>query len=206
MKLSLEVLAAGKMQGKTIPVPLGEFVIGRDPECQLRPSSPLISKRHCALVVRGGMVFVRDFGSTNGTFINDRQLKGEIEVQNGDCLKAGPLAFRITIDTGTPVDQPTPLPPLKVPPSSEDEDAAAVLLSVQDDGGPAPGSPGVDSAGVPMGSTVMDVQSPSNPEASPSAEAGKPADSPSRPATAKSGDTSSAAKTILEKYWRRPRT
>ena len=47
MKLSLLVLTPGKMEGKSIPITIPQFVIGRDPQCNLRPASALISKRHC---------------------------------------------------------------------------------------------------------------------------------------------------------------
>jgi hypothetical protein len=76
MKLSLLVTSHSKGAGKVIPITFSQFLIGRDPQCQLRPASPVISKRHCALLVRGGKVFLRDFDSTNGTFINDQQVKG----------------------------------------------------------------------------------------------------------------------------------
>jgi hypothetical protein len=45
MKLSLIVLTPGKMEGKTIPIRLPQFLIGRDPQCHLRSASSLISKR-----------------------------------------------------------------------------------------------------------------------------------------------------------------
>ena len=67
MKLSLVVKAAGAQEGKVLPISLSQFVIGRDPQCHLRPASPMISKRHCAIVQRDGKVFIQDFGSTNGT-------------------------------------------------------------------------------------------------------------------------------------------
>src|SRR5262245_7004161 len=70
MKLSLVVMTAGKSQGQAIPVTLAQFVIGRDPQCNLRPASAVISKRHCALLVQDGRVAIRDFNSTNGTFVN----------------------------------------------------------------------------------------------------------------------------------------
>src|SRR5262245_15572400 len=115
MKLSLVVQTAGKMEGKVLNIPLAQFVIGRDPQCHLRPASPAISKRHCALIQREGKVFVRDFDSTNGTFVNDRQIKGEIELQHEDILKVGPLLFRVKIETSPPVNRPTPSPPTKAP-------------------------------------------------------------------------------------------
>src|SRR3954471_9502842 len=94
MKLSL-VVAQGVHAGKVIPVTSTEFVIGRDPQWQLRPASPAISKQHCALTTRGDKVFVRDCGSTNGTFINDEQVAGEREAKTGDKLKVGPLEFEL---------------------------------------------------------------------------------------------------------------
>src|SRR5688500_7357557 len=96
MKLSLMV-ADGVHKGKLIPIPVAEFVIGRDENCQLRPSSPAVSKRHCAIHVRGDKVFVQDFGSTNGTFVNDQPVTGETEVKDGDKLVVGPLVFQIKV-------------------------------------------------------------------------------------------------------------
>lgn len=204
MKLSLEVVTPGKTQGKVIPIQVSRFVIGRDPDCQLRPASPLISKRHCAVLVRDGKVFARDFDSTNGSFVNDRQFKGELELADGDTLKVGPLAFRLHIEgpATTPVDKPTPLPPTKTTTAVDDTDAnaAALLLSMQDDAPPA-GSPGVDSEGIPTGSTVMDIVNPPEGEGG---EAGKAQGKKEEPVK-KIGDTSAAAKSILDKYWRRPR-
>ena len=137
MKLSLVVLNPGKMEGKAIPVTLSQFLIGRDPQCQLRPASPLISKRHCAVLVRGEQAFVRDFDSTNGTFVNGQAVKGERELHNDDRLKVGPLDFRVALEAQVPVSKPTPVPEAKAPAGSpDDEAAAALLLSVADDGTP----------------------------------------------------------------------
>src|SRR5437016_4545099 len=134
MKLSLEVLTPGKMQGKAIAITLSQFLIGRDPQCQLRPASALISKRHCAVLVRNGKVFVRDFDSTNGTFVNDEAVKGEKELSHADLLKVGPLDFRVSIEATPAVNKPTPAPPTRAPDKApEDDEAAAMLLALQDD-------------------------------------------------------------------------
>src|SRR5437899_946455 len=128
MKLSL-VVTQGLTQGKLIPIPLSQFLIGRDPQCHLRPASPVISKRHCAMLVRGGKVFLRDFDSTNGTFINDQQVKGELELHNEDRLTLGPLTFVVRIEVTTPVSKPTPVPaPPPTPAANDDESIAAMLL------------------------------------------------------------------------------
>src|SRR5262245_30300545 len=108
MKLSLVVTTAGKAQGQVIPIKLAQFVIGRDPECNLRPASALISKRHCAVMVKSDQVFVRDFESTNGTFINDQPVKGEAPLQHDDVLKVGPLTFKVQIEEPASISKPTP--------------------------------------------------------------------------------------------------
>src|ERR1700722_13536418 len=106
MKLSLEVLTEGKQKGKLLPITLSQFLIGRDAQCHLRPASPLISKRHCAVIQRDDKVFVRDFDSTNGTFVNDQPVKGEVELKHKDHLKVGPIAFTVLVEATAAVNRP----------------------------------------------------------------------------------------------------
>src|SRR5947209_18006865 len=145
MKLSLVVLTPGKSEGQVIPVNLAQFVIGRDPQCNLRPASPLISKRHCALIIRGERAFIRDFDSTNGTSLNDQPVKDEVELNSKDRLKVGPLLFEVRLESKATVSRPTPPPPTKRPAqpprkseSADDDSIADMLLSLQDDGAGGP--------------------------------------------------------------------
>jgi pSer/pThr/pTyr-binding forkhead associated (FHA) protein len=197
MKLSLIVLTEGKSAGKAIPITLSQFLIGRDPQCNLRPASAMISKRHCAVLVKGGKVFVRDFGSTNGTFVNNDRVQGEHEMKNDDVLKVGPLEFRVALATltPTPVNKPTPVPAKSAAPQDE-EDVAAMLLSLQDDS-PVGNAP--KSEEVPAGSTVMDMMPGLAPETKEEVKDEKPA--PKKPDAPKAApaNTSLAAKAILEK-------
>ena len=207
MKVSLVVLTAGKASGQTIQVQQNLFVIGRDPQCQLRPASPSISKKHCALLIKNGQVLLRDFESTNGTFINDQPVKQDVTVNNGDVLKAGPLQFRVVIE-GKPVavDKPTPPPPiskLPIPPSAPrggDEDALAMLLGMGDEGTTSDAA----DANIPSGSTIMDMPIPA--AASPAAtEPGKPTPAPEPKKPEPAGSARDAAKAILDRYSKRPR-
>jgi pSer/pThr/pTyr-binding forkhead associated (FHA) protein len=52
------------------------------------------------LIVEKGYVAVRDFGSKNGTVVNNETIKGERELKNGDRLKIGDLEFEIRLDVG----------------------------------------------------------------------------------------------------------
>jgi predicted component of type VI protein secretion system len=207
MRLRLVVLTPGKQQGKAIEIKGPEFLVGRDPKCQLRPGSPLISNRHCAIVPGNGQAFVRDFGSTNGTFLNDQPVQGEAELHHDDRLKIGPLLFRVCVEDAVPAPAAKPVVAAKAPArvaapgpeiaAEEDEDIAAMLLSLPSgDGAADPPSP---AAAVPEGSTVRDivVQSITRNEAP--MPAGNPAAKPA------SGDSSRAAADLLKKYMTRPR-
>jgi pSer/pThr/pTyr-binding forkhead associated (FHA) protein len=226
MKVSL-VVSEGVHQGKVIPVTVKEFLIGRDPECQLRPASPQVSKKHCAVVVRDGKVFVRDFGSTNGTFINDEQVAGEIEVKTGDKFRAGPLAFDIQIEL-TAANSASAAAPATSKPAT-----AAVKPAVTAKAAPAP-KPEPKAAPVAVTSAAESVPTEaSEGEQDPDQMAalllggddgsgditteGAIPDGTTvmeLPAVAgekkddkkKDGDTSSAAAAILSKYMRRPRS
>jgi pSer/pThr/pTyr-binding forkhead associated (FHA) protein len=109
-KVSL-VVASGAQQGRVIPLPGPQFVIGRDQECDLRAASPAVSRRHCVVTVRNGRVYLRDLATTNGTFVNDVLIQGaEVRVEDGMSLRVGPLHFRVRIEAFVPQSNDTPLP------------------------------------------------------------------------------------------------
>src|SRR5438876_2171932 len=110
MKLSLVVLTPGKMEGKTIPIAQKQFLIGREASCQLRPTSPTISNKHCAILLRDDQAFVRDLKSTNGTFLNEQKVEQEMELHDQDVLTVGPLMFGVRVETTVPVNMLTPIP------------------------------------------------------------------------------------------------
>ena len=94
------IVATGKNAGMQVPISTAEFVIGRDEDCQLRARSEEVSRRHCVIVVGPGSVTVRDLGSKNGTFVNQRPVKGEQELKNGDRLRVGQLEFDLQLTVG----------------------------------------------------------------------------------------------------------
>ena len=112
MKVNLIVTATGTNQGRAIPITGAKFLIGRDADCNLRPASQAISKKHCQVTVREGKVFVQDMGSTNGTIVRGEAITGETEVQSGDSLKVGPLEFKVEISMSSVVQKKTDATPL----------------------------------------------------------------------------------------------
>jgi len=65
------------------------LVIGRGSDAQLVLSDPEVSRRHARLETQNGTVFVRDLGSSNGTFLNGRRLSSAIELREGDEVDVG---------------------------------------------------------------------------------------------------------------------
>jgi predicted component of type VI protein secretion system len=142
MKVSL-VVAAGSHEGRSIPLTGPEFLIGRDPQCHLRPASQAISKLHCAVLVRDGKVYVKDYGSTNGTLVNDALVQDtEIAVEDGATLRVGPLDFRVKIEVLAAKPDGTPLP-------TDSGEAAAALAAVKAAAGTAPRAPARDNTPAP---------------------------------------------------------
>jgi len=107
MKLGLMV-SNGSHAGQVISASGVCLMIGRDPQCHVRPDSPGVSPRHCQVVQRADRAFVRDLDSPSGTFLNERQLRGEIELRDGDFLQVGPIVFVVQLQAET-----HDLPPLE---------------------------------------------------------------------------------------------
>jgi transcriptional regulator with PAS, ATPase and Fis domain len=63
-------------------------LIGKDPSVDLVIDDPCVSRRHCVLEWRGAALFVRDLGSRNGTFVDDRRVECA-EVTPGSVLAIG---------------------------------------------------------------------------------------------------------------------
>jgi pSer/pThr/pTyr-binding forkhead associated (FHA) protein len=92
------VVNRGKLKGKLIPVTGSRFLIGRDPECQLRPLSGEVSPRHAELRITSSIVVIRDLGSASGTRVNGRTVTGPASLRSGDQIEIGPLSFTALVD------------------------------------------------------------------------------------------------------------
>jgi len=123
MDLKLKVLE-GKNVGQEIPVHGKKFFIGRAEDCNLRPGSELISRHHCVLLVEDGYIGVRDFGSKNGTYVNQERVVGERELKPGDRLTVGPLQFEIHVAHNLGAKKRPPVTDIKEAAARTAQDAA----------------------------------------------------------------------------------
>jgi HD-GYP domain-containing protein (c-di-GMP phosphodiesterase class II) len=68
------------------------LVIGRDPSCGLQLDDKGVSREHAEFYCVGEMVFIRDLGSRNGTFVNEERVQEEL-LREGDTVRVGATAL-----------------------------------------------------------------------------------------------------------------
>jgi pSer/pThr/pTyr-binding forkhead associated (FHA) protein len=100
MSVTMHVVQ-GRPKGKALPLPDGEYYIGRGVECHIRPNSDWVSRQHCLLRVGGGAASIRDLGSRNGTLVNGELISGERVLAHGDQIEVGPLVLEIRLKGNT---------------------------------------------------------------------------------------------------------
>ncbi|MFZ5563482.1 MAG: EAL domain-containing protein [Thermodesulfobacteriota bacterium] len=71
------------------------FVIGREKDCNLTLTGTWISRHHCEIHISGDHLWVRDLGSKNGTFVNNRQIDQAELLKPGDMLSIGVFRFNV---------------------------------------------------------------------------------------------------------------
>ena len=68
-------------------------VVGRGSHCTLVLDDPTVSTTHAEFVRRGGIVYVKDLNSTNGTSVNGERVIGERVLNPGDAVQVGNTFF-----------------------------------------------------------------------------------------------------------------
>jgi pSer/pThr/pTyr-binding forkhead associated (FHA) protein len=73
----------------------GTTVLGRSSASDIvLKSDDFASGRHASITRHGGLLYVEDAGSTNGTYINGRKTVGATPLRVGDALRVGSTTFR----------------------------------------------------------------------------------------------------------------
>ena len=79
----------GKQKGKVISLRNAtRLVLGRDTTCGLQIVDQGVSREHAEVFRVGEMVFIRDLGSRNGSFVNDERIEEEL-LREGDVIRVG---------------------------------------------------------------------------------------------------------------------
>ncbi len=92
------VIVSGPNRGSAYSLIEGENSIGRQLDNHIVLSSAKVSKRHCAMLVTPQEVFLRDEGSTNGTFVNGTMVR-KIPLKPGDRIGVGEFVLELVSAT-----------------------------------------------------------------------------------------------------------
>jgi pSer/pThr/pTyr-binding forkhead associated (FHA) protein len=136
------VVLRGRSSTQTIRLGNDVTIVGRQDGCQLQIRSSQVSRKHCELTEKDGVLIVKDLGSSNGTFINGKKVSGTQRAEHGMELSFGGVKFRVER-----VGQPAPVAAKKATDTAVaeavevDNDAEPILL---DDGEESPSD--LDSA------------------------------------------------------------
>lgn len=74
---------------RSVALPRGTHLLGRDESAVLRIDSPWVSRRHAAITVDVSGASIVDLGSRNGTFVNGRRLEAASPLAHGDEVRLG---------------------------------------------------------------------------------------------------------------------
>jgi len=90
----LEVVAAmGFEPGTHFDVGHGA-TLGRSDAAEIRVEDPFASSAHARVFQRGDYMYLEDMGSTNGTYLNGRQVRTPERLQVADVIRIGDTEYR----------------------------------------------------------------------------------------------------------------
>ncbi|MFQ3549222.1 MAG: FHA domain-containing protein [Armatimonadota bacterium] len=87
----------GVYSGSMFEITSDNLTIGREASNPIAlPNDSTVSRKHCTVYKSGGMIYIRDEGSSNGTFVNDIKIT-EQSLNSGDRVRIGDTIFRFEL-------------------------------------------------------------------------------------------------------------
>ena len=81
-------LSTGPLAGKVFEV-TANLRIGRHPFNEVSLGDPGVSRYHCWILYRDGMLSVEDLASANGTYVNGERVRARRTLKAGDRIRIG---------------------------------------------------------------------------------------------------------------------
>jgi two-component system, cell cycle response regulator len=88
------VVIYGLELGRKYDLQTEQTLIGRSARAEIQVDQESISRNHACITTSTRGVFIKDLGSTNGTFVNDVPVHQETALSNGDLVKIGRTIFK----------------------------------------------------------------------------------------------------------------
>ncbi|HKV85889.1 MAG TPA: FHA domain-containing protein, partial [Ktedonobacterales bacterium] len=151
-----------------------DVAIGRAPSCDIvLHGDQLASRRHALLRNKGRHYTAVDLGSSNGTYLNDLEIREEVVLHDGDCLKVGSHELVYSTTPASPnaslagVRMSGPLPPAPLPETNPSMESIQIA-PYPPTSAPAPEQPFILVSSAPLAPA-------------PTEDAAPPADAPAQP-------------------------
>jgi diguanylate cyclase (GGDEF)-like protein len=80
--------------GKRFVLDSGRVRVGRGADNAIVLEGDSVSRQHASFERKGGLWYVIDDGSTNGTYVNEKQIVREAELNTNDRIKVGPTILK----------------------------------------------------------------------------------------------------------------
>jgi DNA-binding winged helix-turn-helix (wHTH) protein len=85
------------LDGKRLPLRLGENILGRDADDGIRIESATVSRRHARIVVDEDGATLEDLESKNGTFLDDQPVTAAVRLSDRDTIGVGAVVLRFRL-------------------------------------------------------------------------------------------------------------
>ena len=121
------VVVGGDAKAKQVSLKL-PTVIGRGKDVTLTLPHALVSRKHTEIFEKDGWLFVKDLGSLNGTYVNNRRIKEAQKLPPNHLLTLGNVTFRAVYEApvGAAADE------AEKPTGERDEDETINFEELQD--------------------------------------------------------------------------
>ncbi|MEK6222336.1 MAG: FHA domain-containing protein [Chloroflexota bacterium] len=141
------VMSSGPNPGKTFALSTNEAIVGRDVKNEVVINDSEISRQHFRLILQGNSYVIEDMGSTNGTYVNDTKVVGQVALKMGDVIRAGDnevVVYEIAADPDATIasrGKAAPAPPPTPEKTPEPAPQAPIQQPPQNYAGQVPLSP-----------------------------------------------------------------
>jgi len=85
------IMRSAAVSPQVIKLKPGDYLVGRDPGCDVVVADPYVSRTHARIFYKDGKWYIVDLGSKNGTYVNGEDIKGReaVELREGAEIVIG---------------------------------------------------------------------------------------------------------------------